>query len=301
MNLVWHDYDPKTMGYIETWLDEIAVKFTGLDEGFRSFYEYWAKENGFAVGENYWCKVVLVNDEPVAVLACSLYDAVVTIMEIVVKPENRGKGIGTKLLKELWEKEEILGFPIQKSEAVIFPRNIASQRAFEKAGFRYHHANEDGDAWYYAYERQRSCPNHQIFGTKENVEYDSREGAYLIPVQNGLVGVVETPKGYFLLGGGLEEGESHIVCIERECMEESGCLPAIKGWLGSAESYLDHPIIGPFHPVQTYYYGQLRAKVAEPKDTDHVLVWLPYDWLQGKLHLEMQSWALDRCAALLGL
>ena len=38
LEFVWCDYDPITMGYIEKWLDESAVKSTGLDEGFRSFY-----------------------------------------------------------------------------------------------------------------------------------------------------------------------------------------------------------------------------------------------------------------------
>ena len=58
MEYVWHDYNPKTMWYIESWLDENAIQATGLDEGFNSFYEYWANEDGFTVGENFWCKVV---------------------------------------------------------------------------------------------------------------------------------------------------------------------------------------------------------------------------------------------------
>ena len=62
---------------------------------------------------------------------------------------------------------------------------------------------------------------HKIFGTKENVKYLDREGAYLIPIQDNKVGVIQTSKGYFFLGGGLKSGESHSACIERECMEEA--------------------------------------------------------------------------------
>lgn len=58
MNFTWRDYHPETMKYIENWLDESAVKSTGLDDGFHDFYEYWANEDGFVVGENFWCKVV---------------------------------------------------------------------------------------------------------------------------------------------------------------------------------------------------------------------------------------------------
>lgn len=153
MNYVWRDYDPKTMGYIENWLDDAAVKATGLDEGFRAFYDYWANEDVFSVGENFWCKVVCENGSPFAVIALCQHESKTIIMEIVVAPERRGHGRGSKLLKELLDHEEIIGFSIQKSEAIVFLDNIPSQKAFANAGFRYHHTHEDGDAMYYIYER----------------------------------------------------------------------------------------------------------------------------------------------------
>jgi RimJ/RimL family protein N-acetyltransferase len=57
------------------------------------------------------------------------------------------------MLRELLGNPEILGFPVHKSEAVIFPDNHASQRAFEKAGFYHHHSYEDGAALIYVYEQ----------------------------------------------------------------------------------------------------------------------------------------------------
>lgn len=153
MSFTWIDYDPKTMDYIEGWLDADAVKSTGLEDGFRDFYAYWAGEEGYVVGENFWSKVVLEKNLPFAVIAFALYEGKVTIMEILVAPEQRGQGRGAKLLKELLEREEIPGFAIQKAEAVIFPDNRASQRAFEKAGFYHHHTYEDGSALLYAYEK----------------------------------------------------------------------------------------------------------------------------------------------------
>ena len=153
MEYIWRDYDPETMGYVENWLDEAAVKSTGLDDGFRDFYEYWAKEDGFATGENYWCKVVFEKEQPFAVIALALYEGKVTVMELVIAPEKRGQGRGTKLLQALLANEEILGFVICDSEAVIYLSNIASQKAFEKAGFRYHHTHADGDALIFVYKR----------------------------------------------------------------------------------------------------------------------------------------------------
>jgi len=152
MNFVWQDYEPKTMEYIENWLDEHAVSSTGLDNGFRDFYEYWSNEDGFVIGENFWCKVVFENDKPFAIVSLCLHESKVTIQEIVVAPEKRGQGMGKKLLKELLESEEILGFAIRKSEAVIFPDNIASQKAFNKAGFKVLRTDETSDSLRYYYE-----------------------------------------------------------------------------------------------------------------------------------------------------
>lgn len=153
MEYVWQDYDSETMGYIEKWLDVSAIRSTGLEEGFRDFYDYWAGEEGYVVGENFWSKVVFEKDSPFAVIAFGLYEGKVTIMEILVAPEQRGQGRGAKLLKELLECEEIPGFSVRNAEAVIFPDNIASQRAFEKAGFYHHHTYEDGSAMLYVYEK----------------------------------------------------------------------------------------------------------------------------------------------------
>lgn len=151
MDIVWLDYAPETMGYIEQWLDDAAVKDTGLDEGFRSFYEYWANEEGYIPGENFWCKVISKDAQPLAVIAFCEYERKVIIMELLVAPEKRGQGMGTEILKELLENNNIIGFAIEKSEAVIFPGNTASQKAFEKAGFSHHRTHEDGDALYYTF------------------------------------------------------------------------------------------------------------------------------------------------------
>lgn len=135
---------------------------------------------------------------------------------------------------------------------------------------------------------------HKIFGKKKNVEYVARDGAYLIPIRNNQVGVIQTPKGYFFLGGGIENGESHISCIERECMEEAGCMCVIKDKVCSAEMYGEHPTIGYFHPIQTYYIGDIIEEKAKPTEKDHHFLWIDYKTLKGKMFVEMQNWALEQ-------
>lgn len=154
MNYIWHDYNPDTMSFVEKWLDESAVNSTGLDEGFRAFYEYWANEDGFIVGENYWCKVTFKNDKPFGVVALCEHNQKIIIMEVLIAPDKRGQGKGSALVAELLNNEEILGFTIQKCEAVIYPNNKASRKAFEKAGFIYRnsHKDENGDSLLYIYE-----------------------------------------------------------------------------------------------------------------------------------------------------
>ena len=108
MYFVWYDYNPNTMNFIENWLDESAVESTGLDDGFRAFYEYWANEDGFVVGENFWCKVVFENDKPFAVIAFCQHEYKTIIMEVLIAPDKRGQGKGTALIKELLKNKKII-------------------------------------------------------------------------------------------------------------------------------------------------------------------------------------------------
>ena len=135
---------------------------------------------------------------------------------------------------------------------------------------------------------------HRVFGIKEPAAYTDREGAYLIPVRGDQIGVVQTPKGYFFLGGGLENGESHKACLERECLEEAGYTVTIKHKICSAETYTKYSVIGYFHPIQTYYIGDLVEKIQRPMEKDHILIWTDYEKIRGKMFLEMQNWALEQ-------
>ncbi len=135
---------------------------------------------------------------------------------------------------------------------------------------------------------------HKIFGINEGCEYVHRKGAYLIPVKDDRIGIVRTPKGYFLLGGGIDNGETDTLCIMRECMEEIGYSVLIKKKICSAESYVKHPVIGYFHPIQTYYLGELVEQKQAPMESDHKLIWMDYDSIRGRMFLEMQNWALEQ-------
>ena len=135
---------------------------------------------------------------------------------------------------------------------------------------------------------------HKIFGDKCEVAYVDRKGAYIIPSHDGRLGVVQTSKGFFFLGGGIDENETDTACIQRECLEESACTAVVKEFICSAEAYIEHPVIGHFHPIQNYYAGEITQKDQEPMETDHKLVWLSYEELKGNMFLEIQNWALEQ-------
>ncbi len=135
---------------------------------------------------------------------------------------------------------------------------------------------------------------HKIFGIKENISYIDRVGAYLLPIKDGKIAVIKTPKGYFFIGGGKDETESDEECIKRECLEEIGYEVSIAEKICSAEAYIIHSEIGGFHPIQAYYSGELKAKITEPTESDHALFWISVEQLKGKMFAEMQNWALEQ-------
>jgi len=132
----------------------------------------------------------------------------------------------------------------------------------------------------------------KTFGTKENTDYYNREGVYVIPIKNDKVCVVRTPKGYFLIGGGIAAGESEIDCLERECLEESGCKIKVFKKIAIAETYCEHPKVKHFHPIQHYYSGEISEKIQEPIEIDHELEWIDVDETKGKMFAPMQEWAI---------
>ena len=140
---------------------------------------------------------------------------------------------------------------------------------------------------------------HKVFGIKNDSEYWDREGAYIIPVNNNKIGVIKTNKGYFFIGGALYDNENHEECIIRECIEEIGYSVVIKEKICSAEAYTTHPDLGKFHPIQSYYVGELKQRVSEPIEADHILMWFKYEEIKGNMFAEMQNWALEKFAELL--
>ncbi len=136
---------------------------------------------------------------------------------------------------------------------------------------------------------------HKTVGIKEDgADYYERPGVYILPVKNGKLGLVRTPKAYCLIGGGKEKGESDFECMEREVREETGYSVRPGGLFATAEQFKpDQPCIGCFHPFQYYYTAELLEKVCEPVEENHFLEWVDIEKTDGLMRLEMQQFAVD--------
>lgn len=157
MKFQWTDYSAEDAPTVDRWLDVDAVAMTGLD---MLWDDYWNAVLADAVnypGCKDHCKLVRDNGIPVAVICFGCYEGEATVSEIVVAPQFRGRGYGTRILQDLIAHSgELLGEKVDKISAVIFPANVASQRAFEKAGFVCDYAHENETALHYVYQMPAS-------------------------------------------------------------------------------------------------------------------------------------------------
>ena len=132
---------------------------------------------------------------------------------------------------------------------------------------------------------------HKVFGEKvEGFSYQTREGVYAIIFDGNRLATVKTNKGHFLLGGGLDQNESHEDCLKRECLEEIGYDIEIKGGICKTEGY---HLIGStnYHMISYYYSVELKTKVQKPMEKNHVLEWVLLSQLEEKMFLNHQVWA----------
>lgn len=141
----------------------------------------------------------------------------------------------------------------------------------------------------------------KTFGNKkENITYKERTGAYGIGFSaDGKIPVAMThlyngEKGYFLLGGGVEDNESHHKCIIRESLEEAGLNVEPKKFVCKGDYYhfIEQTKID-FHGIGYFYYMELGDVVAQPTEPDHYLAWLTIDEIREKLFLPHQIWAVE--------
>ncbi len=151
MRFQWEPYQSSHEALVDSWLDDTAVEFTGLDNGWKAFYDYWmldAKENANCRD---YCFLVSEQSEILCVIYLATQEETLTVSCCVVAPCKRGKDYGSAIISELVQRcAELIGTHMTVAEAAVFPKNIASQKAFEKAGFAFISERSSTQSYRYA-------------------------------------------------------------------------------------------------------------------------------------------------------
>ena len=150
MEFTWTDYRAEDGALVDSWLDAAAVAMTGLDMGWDNYWNAVLADAVNFPGCKDVCKLVCENGVPVAVICFGCHEGIATVSELLVSPQCRGKGVGTRILRELIAHcDAWLGERPERITAVVFPENLASQSAFLKGGFVLDLAHEDTAALHY--------------------------------------------------------------------------------------------------------------------------------------------------------
>ena len=130
----------------------------------------------------------------------------------------------------------------------------------------------------------------------EGVHVVRRPSAYaIVPGDDGRIALVRTPKGWFLVGGGIEPGESPAQAIVREGREEC-CLVLSPGEiLGRAREIVhSEDEQAWFEKESTFLVARAVAGETGTPEDGHALVWLAPAAAVGALVHESHRWAVAR-------
>jgi len=110
MRLFFIDYPAQYEYEIETWCDEAALRFALDEDSIKAEHRWYLDSDDYTRGENYFCKIALDGETPVALLMLTKYgedeeaditENIVYFDTIIINPALRGQGYGAKILTEL--------------------------------------------------------------------------------------------------------------------------------------------------------------------------------------------------------
>lgn len=125
-------------------------------------------------------------------------------------------------------------------------------------------------------------------------DYPVREAAYGLWLKDNRIALVDTPRGLFLPGGGIEGDESQEACIIREFKEELGMtvLPLayeLSVTLTDVTPSRNFPI----DMIAHCWFVQDQCVSVRPLEEDHTLVWFTLEEAARELRLVHQAWVME--------
>ena len=137
------------------------------------------------------------------------------------------------------------------------------------------------------------------FGNKQDgIDYLDRPGAYAVIESNDKqIAIIETSKGYFLPGGGINTNETDTDALKREILEELGYQVSVMAKLGETIEYFKASSDETYYQIHSSFYKvHLGSKIGEGIEEDHQLVWLSPEEAAKLLVPQGQVWAVQRMA-----
>ncbi len=126
--------------------------------------------------------------------------------------------------------------------------------------------------------------------------YTPRPGAYaLILGSDDRLLVIDQRGEIILPGGGLDPGETAEEALVREVLEETGHAVTVGARLCEAREFayeVDYE--SHFEKLCVFFRAELGAKLAEPVEDDHTMVWMPRVEAAEHLSKGSQRWAAER-------
>ena len=138
------------------------------------------------------------------------------------------------------------------------------------------------------------------FGGQEPcAQYIIRPGGYLV-VRNsqGEIAVLSTPQGFFLPGGGQDDGESPAQAALREADEECGLRVQLSGLLGTADELVFAASEEKYYRKRCVFFSAVFVGSEEGGEVDHQLVWMVAEEAASQLSHQSQAWAVSKASHL---
>lgn len=147
-------------------------------------------------------------------------------------------------------------------------------------------------------------PEPPAFGVRRpGVHYRVRPSAYaVVPDGRGAVAVLRTPLGWFLPGGGRDDGEAPADTVVREGVEEAGLRLAPERVLGEATEWLHAPGTAGddddagWEKRSTFLVARVTG-TGTAVEPDHVLEWISAAEAALVLTPPTHRWAVERWMA----
>lgn len=138
-----------------------------------------------------------------------------------------------------------------------------------------------------------------VFGKRvEGCPYIVRPSAYaLIANADGEIAIVSTPRGGFLPGGGIDEGEDESAAVVREAREECGFIVRPVAVVARAVEIVYAPSEEACFEKRSAFLEATLIDVVAGGEDDHLLVWLAPAAAIERLAHESHRWAV-RCFGL---